>query len=605
MFTALIYKFIFFAQPYSAYKFTLWITNVLGGIYMYRIANWLLKSIPAALLTGAIYLTAPYMLIVNNHLFGFNEGVALGILPVVLFYTFQRYQCFKSYKSLLKMSIAWYLLITIHLITFVYTSITVAGLFILMTAKNAHHRKNLAAVGASYLLACLLALWFLAPILLQAKYFIVNTTFNDKNFDANNAPLLGLLSFTANYLFEFIPHLKAQIIPAVGWLILLGVGLSSYILLTKHKFNSLRATYWQPYLLLVFFISFLFTWAPLNIWQYIPTSFKLGQYSYRLLSQTSWSGALITGYAICWMSKKNLTARNVIIATLLIFAAASSWIPTIDKRKVLIPVDFIQHPKLISNQSSFLIDTSKNPQLIDSIDNVILSSLIKNNKLVLNKKYFINKSLLEQTVAPDILLQGNIAANSPHPSIQAFTNGKLLSVLTLKPGKFSWHIPLNLLTPSDQALEFKLLSVTQLNETEAPFIFLDNIVLSGFNKTTEIIDFDVMRNNCSSIYNMTHCKINVAKNINTIVLPIHYYPGMLHITLNGKTVSYKSILRYGYALTAINPDAGKVNLISIQFTGLTWANRISGFTWLCCILLMIYLIIKKVNPWVRRTQSIL
>ncbi|MDR3492007.1 MAG: hypothetical protein P4M12_08210 [Gammaproteobacteria bacterium] len=592
MLTGAIYK-LFFSQPHSAYKFMLWFANVLGGIYMYKLARWLLQSTPAAILTSVIYLSAPYLLIVNNHLFGFNEGLALGVLPAVLFYTFQRYQNFKSTKLLLQMSIAWYLLITIHLITFIYTAISLGILFSFITLKNPNHRKNLYALCTACLLTGLLAMWFLAPIFLQAKTFIINKTFSQDTFASDQAPFLGLISFTANYLFNFKPIFVAQIIPAIGWITLLGAGLSCYLLFIKKKFNCLRATYFQPYLLFIFFISFFLAWAPFNIWQHIPSSLKIGQYSWRVLSQASWTGALSAGYALNWLTHRKLSLRHIMIGTLIILAAESSWIPSIDKTKMLIPNNFSKHPVLITNQVSYLIDTSDNFNLINLIDNVTLRIPINNSQpfMLLNKQYILPKILIDQAKNPIIVLKGNIAKNTIHQTIQATLNKKNISILTLKPGNFTWSIPINKAYASDQILEFKLVNSTQLNELGLPSVFLSSIVLAGFNTSDEMMSAETLQKKCLFNHSMTTCNIIVNNKTHLLELPVHYYPDMLRVTVNGKSTPYDSMLKNGFALTTIQPDVDKFNKITVQFVGLQWANYVSAATWISVFFLMIYLIL--------------
>ncbi len=112
-------------NPFLAYKITIGCALFIGEIYMYRLAYWFVRSRPAAILASVVYVTSPYYLIVLNHIGAFNEAIALGLLPVVLYYTWQRYYYPTQNKTLLQVSAAWYLLATIHLVTFFYTSLFV------------------------------------------------------------------------------------------------------------------------------------------------------------------------------------------------------------------------------------------------------------------------------------------------------------------------------------------------------------------------------------------------------------------------------------------------------------------------------------------------
>ena len=62
-------------------------------------------------------------------------------------------------------------------------------------------------------------------------------------------------------------------------------------------------------------------------------------------------------------------------------------------------------------------------------------------------------------------------------------------------------------------------------------------------------------------------------------LPILYYPKLLHITLNGHSVLYQSVLYQNNLIAAVTPQRGQINTIDIQFCGLVWANHISLCAW--------------------------
>jgi hypothetical protein len=138
----LIYRFICPNNPFIAFKLTIWCALLCGGIYMYRLVCWMCQSKPAAVLASIMYLTSPYYIIVINHLGDFNEAIALGILPAVVFYTLQRYFHPSENKTLLQTSLAWYLLATVHVITFFYTSAFVGLFILLLTVKNPKSSLN-------------------------------------------------------------------------------------------------------------------------------------------------------------------------------------------------------------------------------------------------------------------------------------------------------------------------------------------------------------------------------------------------------------------------------------------------------------------------------
>lgn len=82
---AVIHKLVTRSNPYSAYKLILWISLVFSGFFMYRTAYWLSQSRPGALMTGLVYMAAPYFLINIHAREAFTEAVAQGVLPAALY----------------------------------------------------------------------------------------------------------------------------------------------------------------------------------------------------------------------------------------------------------------------------------------------------------------------------------------------------------------------------------------------------------------------------------------------------------------------------------------------------------------------------------------
>jgi hypothetical protein len=71
-------------------------------------------------------------------------------------------------------------------------------------------------------------------------------------------------------------------------------------------------------------------------------------------------------------------------------------------------------------------------------------------------------------------------------------------------------------------------------------------------------------------------------------LPLLYYPELLDIRLNGKTVPYQSVLFHGQQMAAITPLSGTLNTIRFQFQGVFWANWLSLGCWGLLMLFIIY-----------------
>jgi hypothetical protein len=330
----LTYLWLTPASPFLAEKIVQWFFLVIGGIYIYRLAMQFVKSPPAATLAAVLYMTLPYYLIVLNYVGAMSEANALGFFPAVLYYTFQRYLNPTDTKTLLKTALAWYLLITIHLVTFADASFFLGLLLLLMTCRN-HQWMNLIDVGIAYVFGCLLAFWYLVPIASMHQLFNINDTLLNGNiYTRYKSTLASLFSLTGSIASKSTDmHFLAIFHPNLG-LPLVFILFSCTFMLVKKITGRKRILVnknfdnWFPILFCVFILDFLLVWSPINIWKYLPTSFLIFQYTWRLLAQMMWSGALLFAGVLCWIFKNKMTARHTVIGVILLVLATIPWFPT-------------------------------------------------------------------------------------------------------------------------------------------------------------------------------------------------------------------------------------------------------------------------------------
>jgi hypothetical protein len=579
-FAGLIYKWFIPNNPILAVKFTMGCGLVAGGMLMQQLAYWLVKSRPAAILASIVYLTAPYYIIVVAGFGNLNEAVALGILPGVIYYTLQRYRHPNENKTLLQTALAWYLLITIHLVTCIYTALFSGFLLLLATYKKQRHWKNLLATGISMAFGCLLAMWYLGPIGLLEKYFLIAQTFSSASYFKALSPSLSYLLFPGHFQFQgSLEHNYSTI----GLPILTGACLCYYALLNKFRINSRRANYWLPSLLLLFLFAFIMVWSPVNFWDWLPQLFRVGQYPWRFLSQLIWIGALLFAWAACWLFHNKLDTKHTIIGLFLLIITASSALPILNPNYFNINLQqFIKHPSLIFNPNAYTIEFNKHTGFVNAIDEMRLESLMKDNILQLATPYSIPQALLRYAAMPVIYVQGTITEKiRNNQKLNAIINNLTIATFNLKSGKFYWKIPL---TPAALApfknkknllLQFKIQKKTKNNT----IISIDTINLSGFLKSTETVNVKRMQPHCQQQKITTICTIKTEKTTRLIELPILFYPKLLHITVNGQEVPYQGIVYQNNLIAGIVPQPGKINIIKIQFRGLMWANYTSWLSW--------------------------
>lgn len=586
--TGLIYDWLTPANPLIAIKITIIGSLTLGAIYIYRLANWLVGLTIPALLAGMVYLYAPYHIIVVDYLGSLNEIVGLGLLPVAIYYSLQLFYYPHREKTLLLLGITWYLIITTHIVTFVYASFFIAILLSVIAIKNRRHWKSLVSVGIAYCFGCLLAMWYLAPVMQLANYFLVGQTYSTSNNLMAYHPLLSQLLFSdAAKTSGYHDSALMTIHPAIGWPILISVLLCCMLLMKKQSSGNRRADYWMKSLLLIFFMAFIMVWSPVNFWQWLPQPLLVAQHSWRLLAHVIWAGALLFAIALSWLFQRQLDHRHLILGAILIAVCANPWFPMSENYPGSLQ-DTIKNPKLIYNNNSYLLNFNKFPNLVEAIDSIVIES---SASLKLGIPYSVAQSLLQIANAPQILVEGTIPdkLGMQQYQIVAESNGKVLSTHDLKSGPLHWEFPISVLNQSDGKEPYHpLIFTVKKDKTTYPYlnIPITHVLITGFLKAEETMTVDQVAKQCYRSGASKICHLNVPAAVTRIELPALYYPNMITITDNNQPMNYQSVTYQGKLITSIVPMTGKNN-ITIQFTGLAWANHMSWGAWCLWMILFV------------------
>lgn len=322
-----IYKWFTPNNPYVALKYTVILAFMLAGIYSYRSALLLTKNKKIAVVAALVYMCTPYLLINLLARGAFTEFFAQGLIPMVLYYNLMATQQNAPRRTLIELALAWALLALSHSITFIYTSFFMGLLFLGLALHRILTVKTLFKLALAYGFACLLSLWMLAPAWDMASIAEIGTR-NPYLFNWLT-PLSSLLSFTAvspmplpgNYM------LLTKIYVSLGLPMLIALGFALMRLFAVESFTPSRRFFTT--VLFVYFFAFLLAWAPFNVYEYLPTLLDVAQFSYRLLTQTTWIGIIIVSVflsTVHLMEKPNTSFYVVFIA--ITFLAASPWVQT-------------------------------------------------------------------------------------------------------------------------------------------------------------------------------------------------------------------------------------------------------------------------------------
>lgn len=325
----LIVKFITPDNAFLAYRLMVLGALFISAIYIFRISYCLTKNIRPSFLAGIVYMTSPYFIINIHARSAWTEVIAQGLLPLVFFYTIKIFFT-KKQKYIIAAVLGWCMLCTTHLITFIY-SILFVVLFILVISFP--YKKDLLKIFLTLIpvpIAALLSWYYLQPSIFY-PLMLKNTSISSPFGSIWLTPIFTLLS-PVSIPPEPQPGVLSANTPglhtAIGWIILLAVG---YILFTiiKHNENWRISNNKKIIisLLVMFFISFFIVWSPVDFWKFIPSVFYVAQFTYRFMTYTMLSGAILTAFAIVYLfDHKEIKDIWVLIGILLIVMSHASWL---------------------------------------------------------------------------------------------------------------------------------------------------------------------------------------------------------------------------------------------------------------------------------------
>lgn len=613
--SGLLYKYVTPTNPYLACLIVLWLALTVSGFFIYRSSFLLTRSTPAAILAGASYMAAPYFL-VNIHARGaFAEAVAQGVVTVVL-YCVIRYYLKPTFGYVLLGGVAWFVLATTHTITFIYSSLFI-GLFVLiLTILKRNTWKRIIGISISYGLGWLLALYFLAPVVLSANLQIRDYMGNP--YHTNWITLLPTLLqpvslppepapgiHSLNSLKDGTPNLHV----AVGWVMLIAWStVIYYYFLRKSWSTKIQQTrYFVAPLLGLFALAFFITWSPFNFWQFLPQTLWVTQFTYRIMTQVMWTGALLCAYAIVLLFRGRLEGRHIVLGLLLINMASSSYLPRLPSSSITM-ANLVKEPDLGYGRNAYLYKIG-NQQPLSTLSPPLIYD---DNWLMFNtEQEFDSIPGDSQTLH----LEGEVPSgwfNRPI-TISAIVNNKEQSKTHLNVGKFIWNIPIKTLNNeksfrlkfwTDAFIIPKLIDSKSQDERHLA-IRVTNWRLRGIPSEYPLVPVTKTSQILHQKGVETTGEVIISNEAHLVQLPVLYYPDLLEVYVDGKKNPYFTLPTneytlpesdYGFALTSLKIMTGS-HKISILFKGLSWANWISAIAWLVLIVLTAFVLLKKRLIW--------
>ncbi len=573
--TGLLYKFITPSNPFMACLIVLWLALTISAFFTYLTSFQLTRCQPAAILAGVSYMAAPYFL-VNIHARGaFAEAVAQGVVPVVLYCVIRCYLT-PGRRYVILGGIAWFVLATTHTITFVYTSLFLALFILLLGITKRKNWRRIIGIGISYSLGWLLALYFLAPVVWSNHYLGIGDALinpHRTNWVTLFPALLQPVSLPPEIQFSKIapPHIH----PTVGWVMLIAWATVIYFYLSRKSWPAkLQQThYFVAPLLGLFALAFFMTWSPFDFWQFLPRTLWVTQFTYRILTQVMWTGALLCGYALVLLFRSRLYGSHLVVGLLLITMASTSYLPRLQNSSVTIR-DLVKQPDLGYGHSAYLYKTVSPSSLTYPGGWLLLNEQrefppVPGSSAVLHIAGEVPSGLFNKPITLTVII-----------------NGKQINQIGLKAGKFIWDTPLES-SITNNAFLIKFITDATIVPKEIEFKIWGKIHVAvkvnevSIQNTQElpVVTLSETRESFQQKGAKKIAQLLIDNEEKTIQISVLFYPNLIQVKVDGKSAAYSTVLYNDYALVSLRLAPGS-HTISVIFTGLSWANWVSAIAWL-------------------------
>lgn len=321
--------------PLGSFKITIGLCSVLGAWYCYRLYIFLFGSEIAALLGGVLYLFSPYLLININARGDFAETVTQGFLPISIYYIFRLFYehewgCKKIYFAFISI-LAFYVLATSHLITFIYSSLYIFMMFIVLSIFQ-KKIKNILCVFIVYCFALVLAAWYLIP-LVHFEH-ILNIGANGLNSPWDSIYMTHLSTLLSPRGISFGVFIAGSVsttfplYPGLGLPVTMSVAYWFYRLYIE-KAEDIAAIINQRFIktiFFIFFVAFFMLWSPVNFWKRLPHEFDVLQFTYRLLTDIMWLGGILFVAMLVDFFKEDMNRRHMLIGFFCLAISGAGWL---------------------------------------------------------------------------------------------------------------------------------------------------------------------------------------------------------------------------------------------------------------------------------------
>jgi hypothetical protein len=313
-------------DPYRAFRQLVLIALAFGGYFLYRTSLLYTRRRLPALLAGAAFLTAPYLLTNVHARFALPELVACCLLPAV-YYGGLRCLLSARWVNVPAAGLAWAALGLTHNVIFLFASL-LFGLHALLYARLAGPgRWRLARAGAAYAIGLLLNCWYIVPQAATLNCLQI-ATYTTPDFVSRHRWLTPIGVLCAPTLVppgpvpRFMDNERFGL--QIGLPTLAAVLLAGYLLWRRTGSDRQRAHLGR--LVGLALLAFFLVWSPVDFWAYAPSIFQFVQFSYRILAFVALFGALAFGCVIHALVPAGLSGVQVSIGLAVLYQLSGPYL---------------------------------------------------------------------------------------------------------------------------------------------------------------------------------------------------------------------------------------------------------------------------------------
>ena len=308
------YLYLIFEDAYTSMNIIYFITTFLSGIFMFLLSKKIFNDKKIALISSAIYLTAPYHVTEIYIRDAYAENFMFLVIPLVFLGLYELKD--NNYKKFYLTFIIGYTIgMYSHLISMVFLTIIVA-IFILYHYKIFFKKEKLQALITSALIVTGLSLPFLITVI---EYKLTNsyTVFLSPTFTNRQKVMIEALSLKEYYnQYPRIDHIKTYF----NYLtIILFVITTIQIIFKKSK---VRKKILPISLIIIILINLI---SSKNIWEHIPEFFLSIQFPWRLLVFLTFFVAIYAPTCLINNLKIDKKIKNIIFYIMIIIISIEGF----------------------------------------------------------------------------------------------------------------------------------------------------------------------------------------------------------------------------------------------------------------------------------------